>query len=255
MHDIDRVLLESPQVSEGEEEQFLFEDELEQEGEFEDELEHEHSLSETQEVELANQVLESTSEHELEQFVADLMRSVGDPAGRFARSKTGRHLAGMLKQAATQALPVVGAAHGPSWQDSARCFGLDPETISSEDEEFQLGRNFVRFAECAARQAQRRFNSAPPQQVARQAISTAARLHAPGLPVRRVVGAAPVRRPTVVAATGPATQRPATNGRRVSKQTAGSGRSSVHCQSCGSPLTATRGRWVLRGNAVVLLPD
>ena len=168
MHDIDRVLLESPQVSEGEEEQFLFEDELEQEGEFEDKLEDEHSLSEAQ-------------------FVADLMRSVGDPAGRFARSKTGRHLAGMLKQAATQALPVAGAAHGPTWQDSARCFGLDPETISSEDEEFQLGRNFVRFAECAARQAQRRFNSAPPQQVAPPGTALP-----PGR--RRAAGPAPDRR-------------------------------------------------------------
>ena len=255
MHDIDRVLLESPQVSEGEEEQFLFEDELEQETELEDELEHEHSLSETQEVELANQILESTSEHELEQFVGDLMRSVADPAGRFARSKTGRYLAGMLKRAATEALPVGGATPGPSWQDSARYFGVDPEAMSSEDEEFQLGRNFVRFAECAARQAQRRFNSAPPQQVARQALSTAARHHAPGLPVRRIATAAPARRPAVVAAASPRPQRPAGNGRPVIGRPAGSGRNAVRCQSCGSPLTATSGRWVLRGNAVVLIPD
>lgn len=254
MHDIDRVLLESPQVSEGEEEQFLFEDELEQENEFEEELEHEHTLSEAQEVELANQLLESATEQELEQFVGELLRSVADRAGRFARSKTGRHLAGMLKQAATQALPLAAAPHGPSWQDSARCFGLEPETMASEDGEFQLGRHFVNFAECAARQALRRFNSAPPQQVARQAVTTAARLHAPGLPVRRVIGAAPARRAAVVAA-GPGPQRPTTNGRHAIGRTVDSGRSAVQCQSCGSPLTATSGRWVLRGNAVVLIPD
>jgi hypothetical protein len=250
-------------MSEGEGEQFLFEDEFEQEGEFEDELDHEHSLNETQEVELANRALESASEQELEQFIGDLLSTVTDRAGRFARSKTGRHLAGMLKQAAVQALPSPGAAVagpsggrlGPTWQDSARCFGLDPEAMTASEAEFDLGRNFVRFAECAARQALRRFNSAPPQQVARQAVNAAARIHAPGLPVRRVVAAAPARRATVVAPVGPRPQGPIAVNRRVPASLGGSRRGGVQCHACGAPLTASGGRWVLRGNAVVLIPD
>jgi hypothetical protein len=274
MHDIDRVLLEHESVAqEGEDEQFLFEDELGEQEEFfeqEDELEgqlreeeHEHSLSETQEIELANQALEIGSEEELEQFLSELFKQTTDPAGRFGRSKTGRQLAGMLKQAAVQALPAVGGAVAgragsstrKSLADAATCFGLEPEAMTAEEGEFELGRQFVRFADCATRHARRLFNSAPPEHVARRAVTSAARRHAPGLPLRKVLAAPPTRRPTMVMSSAPGAPRQTGPGRRLAATRATPGRSGARCRSCGSPLTATSGRWVLRGNAVVLLAN
>lgn len=277
MHDIDRVQLEQPEVAhEDEDEQFLFEDEADEqedeqffEHEQEDEVhEHEHGLSETQEIELANQVLEIGSEQELEQFLGDFLRTAADKAGRFARSKTGRQLGGILKNAAIQALPVVGRAlGGPSGAragrnlgDAARCFGLQQEALSGDDAEFELARHYLNFADCATRRALRRFNSAPPQQVARQAATMAARRHAPGLPLPRVLAAPPLRRIALASAGASSPSRrpgPPRNGqaRRVPESGAASTRPAPQCSSCGSPLTGTSGRWVLRGNGVVLLRD
>src|SRR4051794_5141495 len=72
MHDIDRTQLEwqeyGPSASEQEHEWG----------------EREMSLGETRELELASELLEVTSEQELEQFLGNLFRAVGTAAGRFA---------------------------------------------------------------------------------------------------------------------------------------------------------------------------
>jgi hypothetical protein len=264
MHDIDRVMLEAPaelQEDEDEDEQF-FEDEDEQFFEQEDEFgnEHEHSLSEAQEIELANHVLEVGSPQELEQFVGDLLTAAADSAGRFARSKTGRQLGGILKQAAAQAVPAVSGALGAGEGETngrplgaaARLFGVQQENMTNEDKEFELARHFVRFADCATRQAVKRMNSAPPSQVARRAVTKAARRHAPGLPLQRILSAPPSRRVAMTSA--PRSVSPRRRGVPSGANRIGS-HAGATCRACGTPLTASSGRWVVRGNTVVLLAD
>jgi hypothetical protein len=72
----------------------------------------ESPLTEAQEIELASEFLEISTEQELEQFLGNLVKTVGSAVGRFASSDTGRALSGILKGAARQALPVVGRAAG-----------------------------------------------------------------------------------------------------------------------------------------------
>ena len=215
MHDIGRTQLEHQSFGEFEGEQFeggefeggeLGESEG---GEFEGEFgeygetagsgvpaELESPLSEMQEMELASELLEVASPHDLEQFLGDVFRAAGQAAGNFVRSDTGRALGGILKNslssAAKQALPVVGRAIG----DTAGGFGdlgaragsavgsllgLELEGLSAEDREFEVARQLVRFAGSAACQAAAAPPHAPPAAVARTAASRAAQVYAPGL--------------------------------------------------------------------------
>jgi hypothetical protein len=153
----------------------------------------ESPLNENQEVELASQFLEISNEQELEQFLGNVLKTVG----RFARSDTGQALGGILKDAARQALPIVGGAIGQRIApgrgqaigadlatQAGQLFGLELEGLSAEDREFEAARQFVRFAGAAVKQATTAPPTAPPATVASTAATAAARTYAPGLLAR-----------------------------------------------------------------------
>lgn len=72
------------------------------------------ALTEAEEIELASELLEITSEQELEQFLGNVFRKVARGVGSFVKSPVGRALGGVLKNVAKKALPVVGGALYPS---------------------------------------------------------------------------------------------------------------------------------------------
>lgn len=273
MHDIDQVQLEEsgPPLAVRDRE---YEDEYTGEYEDEDYLEYEDEsaeygteLGETAEMELASQFLEITSEQELEHFLGDLLRSVTGAASNFARSREGRQIGGILKKAAGRVLPVLGQAAGQAagsalagvtggsrsryrktggkiggalGSAAKRYFGLELEGMSQEDQEFEVARQFVRFASEAIHNALRKLGTGPAPQVAKQAVVSAARQHAPGLITDRMLDAARIPR------SSPATQRSTTAVTRASKPSG--------C-TCGAATGMPRaGRWEMRGNAIVLLP-
>jgi hypothetical protein len=150
-------------------------------------------LSEMQEVSLTAELLEATSDQEFEQFFGNLFNTVGNAVGSFVRSDTGQALGGILRDAARQALPIVGRAVG-TWispdggdvgaqvaNQAGQIFGLELEGLSPEDREFETARHFVRFAASAARNASLAPPTAPAPVVANRAAVMAARTHAPGL--------------------------------------------------------------------------
>jgi hypothetical protein len=149
-------------------------------------------FGEMQELQLASELLEISSEAELEQFLGNILSTVGGAARQFARSDTGQALGGILKDAARQALPVVGQAvgrwvspnyGGPVGQTVAtqagKWLGLELEGLSNEDREFEVARQFVRFAGAATQAATQGGGSGP--EAARSAAMNAARTYAPGL--------------------------------------------------------------------------
>jgi hypothetical protein len=151
-------------------------------------------LSETQEVELATELLEVTNEEELEQFLGNLINTVGGAVGRFVRSDTGQALGGILKDAARQTLPLVGRAVGQRVSpgqggdigaqvasQAGQLFGLELEGLSEEDREYEVARQFVRFASSAAQQVGAAPPGMPSDENARRAALSAARNYAPGL--------------------------------------------------------------------------
>lgn len=184
-------------------------------------------LSEIDEMELAAELLEVSSEAELEQFLGGLIRRAGQAVGRFVSSPTGQVLGGILKGAAKQALPVIGgglggylggaagAERGAQFAQAAgKLFGLELEGLSPEDQEFEAAKRFVRFGAEAAGNAARAPATAAPEAVARAAAAQAAQRFAPGLV--RVVPA-PSAFPT------------------------------------SRPIPTRRGRWVRRGRNIIIV--
>jgi hypothetical protein len=182
MHDLDRTLNEYE----------LGMDAMEA-GDFEFEFGYgqgETTMDEMDEMELAAGLLEVADEQELEEFIGKLVKK----AGAFIKSPAGRALGGLLKQAAKKVLPMAGAALGNMIAPgvggaiggklagmAGQAFGLELEGMSPPDQEFEVARHFVRFANEAAAALPQFETTAPPVQAARQAALQAAQTHAPGL--------------------------------------------------------------------------
>jgi uncharacterized protein (DUF697 family) len=156
--------------------------------------ETESPLSEAQEMELATELLEITSEEELEEFLGNLFKGVSNAVGGIIRSPVGQQLGGILKGVAKQALPVVGGALGSFVAPgvgtaigsqlgsmASNLFEMETEGMSQEQAQFEVARRYVRLASTAAGAAARAPRNVPPARVTRVAITQAARQHAPGL--------------------------------------------------------------------------
>jgi hypothetical protein len=158
------------------------------------------------------------SEEELEQCLGNLFSRVAKGVGGFMKSSTGRALGGMLKNLAKKALPVVGGALGSMVAPgvgtalgsklgsmAGGLFELELEAMNEQEAEFEVARRYVRLASTAARNAAMAPPTAPARAVARAAVISAARRHAPGLlrgtpyqpryGVRQPVGGFRTRRP------------------------------------------------------------
>ncbi len=172
-------------------------------GEYEEEWGHETSelgevgespLSEAQEMELATELLEISSEEELEQFLGNVFKSVAKGVGGFMRGPVGRALGGVLKQVAKTALPLAGGALGSLVAPgigtalgsklgsmASNLFEMELEGMPQEQQEFEIARRYVQLAALAARNAALAPRNVPANAVARAAFTQSARRYAPGL--------------------------------------------------------------------------
>src|SRR5262249_15629973 len=98
---------------------------------------------------------------------------------------------------------------------AGKMFGLELEGLSYEDQEFEAAKGVVRLAGAAASNAAQAEPSTPPQQVDQSALTESAPRHAAGLPSR--------------------------------PQTQGAARPNGACAH------KSNGRWVRRGNDIVLV--
>jgi hypothetical protein len=184
MHDIDRTQVEIGQEFPGfETEQWETESSWAGEG----------VLTEADEMQLASELLNVTTEAELDQFLGSLVRKAAGAIGSAIRSPIGQAVGGVLKSAAKKALPLAGGALGGyiggplgakigSGLASAAgsALGLEAESMAQEDREFEGAKQFVRFAANTVKNAA----AAPggnPAAVAQAAASAAARQFLPGL--------------------------------------------------------------------------
>lgn len=233
MHDLDTTRLET-QASPEAGGTYEFTEEFGTDGESGEDL------NEVEELELATELLAVSNEAELDQFIGKLfkkawrgIRKVGSTVGKLARP-----FAGVLKGVAKKALPFVGGALGSmipipgvgtavgSALGSAVGNALEAELegLSPEDREFEMARRFVRLAT----RASKRLAQTAPASDPRAAI------------VGAIKGALDQRR----AEPGPATQdeyafeEEATPAATAAPLGPTSGRS---------------GRWVRRGNKIILM--
>ena len=222
MHDIDRTLADTEYEYEYEYEP-QSEYEAYDDGEYEsdygyefenadDEYEYEFEgafdegegvFDESEEMELAAELLSVSDDEELEYFLGKLIKKAGSKVRKFVRSKTGRALGKMLKGAARKALPVLGGAVGTVFGGPAggaigsrvagaggRLFGLELEGLSPEDQEFEVARRVVRLAGESAKNAAVQPPTANPVADAKRAVMKAAKSAAPGI-ARRPSAPAP----------------------------------------------------------------
>ena len=170
---------------------------------YQGEAEGEGPFSEEQEIEMAAELLSLAEEGEMDQFLGKLFKSVSQATGLPVPPTTKKALGGFLRKAAQKALPLAGRAVGTFFGGPAggalgsklasaggQIFGLEMEGMSAEDQELQVAKQFVRLAGDAIAKASQAPSGAAPQQVARAALASAARQHAPGL-LRNGGGAAP----------------------------------------------------------------
>jgi hypothetical protein len=183
------------------------------------------ALSETEEMELAAQLLELETEEEFENFLGDLISGVANAAGGFINSSTGKALGGLLKGAAKKLLPVAGTALGGFFGGplgaslGGNIAGKVAGSLEMEADEmeWEAAKTFVRLAADAVRNAAHAPEGEAPEDTAHQAVSDSAQKHAP------VLVAPPVPQPLP---------------------------SAPKCPVCGSGHRG--GRWMRRGNQIVL---
>ena len=184
MHDIDRTQLETWETG-YESGPYEFESGSTFEGPF----------SEAEEMELASQLLEVSDEAELDQFLGDLFKKASRAVGGFMKGPLGKQLGGIIKGIAKKALPLAGGAlgsfipipgvgtalGGALGSAASNLFEMELEGLSAEDQEFEVARQFVKFAGEAAKQAAQTPPNVAPQDAAKSAVVAAAQQYAPGL--------------------------------------------------------------------------
>jgi hypothetical protein len=147
------------------------------------------------EAELAGQLLEVTTEAELDRFLGKLASTVMKGASTFIKSPIGKALGGVLKNVAKTALPAVGGALGSmvlpgvgtaiGAKLGSMAGGLleagEAETMSEVEAEYESAQRYVSFARTAIGNAARAPRDIPQRAVVRAATVSAARRHAPAL--------------------------------------------------------------------------
>jgi hypothetical protein len=149
-----------------------------------------NTSGETENITKAWELLDVTSEAELRAFLGELVAAGARRSGGLSVDVQ-RALIDRLARAAQQTLPTLagilgGAANLGDWQTSptamaSRVYGLSLEGISAEDRDYEIARQFVRFAQAGTREAARRRTAAPAAPTADAALVAAAMEFAPGL--------------------------------------------------------------------------
>jgi outer membrane protein OmpA-like peptidoglycan-associated protein len=136
------------------------------------------TFGEAERLEFASELLEVTSDAELDGVLRDLIGRVGQAVGRIISAPEGNAIGSVLKGAAKRVLSGIG---GDMPQSAGREFGLELEGLSNEDREFEIARSYVDFADAAVRNLASRPPFLHPEEAADAAVVEAAKTHAPGL--------------------------------------------------------------------------
>lgn len=155
-------------------------------------------FSESEEIELAAELLSISSEEELDQFLGKLFKGIGrglKKAGRFIGKRVLPVLGKGLKSLAKVALPVAGkvlgsfipipgvgtAIGGAVGSALSKALELEVSGLNAEEAELERARRFVRIAGTAMRQAALTSPDIDAEMAVNEAIINAAQKHLPYL--------------------------------------------------------------------------
>jgi len=185
-----------------------------------------YGMDEAEVMEFAAGLMEVETEEEFESLLGNLISRAVKAAGGYLSSPTGKALAGLLKGAARKVLPLVQqvAGDGTAGETEGEEEGGSFSESEMEALEWENAQTFVNLAQEAAANAAQAPPDADPVKVANKAVADAAQIHAPSLLAGAPQG-------------GPGHGGP------------GAGRPHSGC-ACSRKNKA--GRWVRRGNQIVL---
>jgi len=232
----------------------------------------ENPFSEAEEMELAVELLEVTSEAELEQFLGNLFKKAWRGI-KTVGSNLIRPLGGVLKTVAKNALPFLATAAGtflggPAGGAIAGKLGslvsqaLETESVgmTAAERDLEKCRQFVRMAGKAARAAASAPPEANPVAIAQKVLANSAQqLAKKAAPVSRAgtgAKAGPVASPISPPIT-PTQAMPVDSARQKAK--AGPPVAAERPCPCGQPKncqcgkTGQNGRWIRRGRSIVIV--
>jgi uncharacterized protein (DUF697 family) len=145
---------------------------------------------EWREAELASELLELSSEQQLDRFICALIGRAAPEAVGITHPAAGAALGTILKRTATQVLPLAGKPFGASVSPGAgrsagthladragAQLGLELEGLSAPDREFAVAHQFVRLASAAARELALSGQGSSPGAAVRTAVARAAASH------------------------------------------------------------------------------
>ena len=235
MHNLDRTTLDNSEFEYAYDQEFEWEDEYEgdtisieeeayndyedeyeyeealygEEMDEEDDLEVEPALEESDEYELASELLNVSSDEELEYFLHEVRKKVArrhprlkkrmaqatrSPRGRATRKRSG----GLFKKLAKGALKIGGSAVGAALggplgakigraagKGVGKMMGLELEGMSPEDQEFEVAKRLTRFQAETEKQLAKDSKKMPPKLAVKRAAKKAAAKHLPGLVAKK----------------------------------------------------------------------
>ena len=116
----------------------------------------------SRDAELAAELLDVTSESELERFLGRVAAETARRVGGRLPAGTGRALAADLRRTAERTLPTLATVLGDQLEPgagplaaerAARMYGLELEGMSPEDRDYEIARQFLHFAQATAARA------------------------------------------------------------------------------------------------------
>ena len=166
-------------------------------------------FNEIEEMELAAELLNVSDEYEMEQFIGNLIKGMDekldrDPKSRKRWADSKKRINEQIRRdkkvrikfrkdaiSSTRTLVRILKKVAKTMASTVRKgFGLEFEGLSTEDQEFEVARRFVRLAGDAAKQVAQTPMSVPAHRAATVAVKVAAQKHTPGL-VRTGIAASP----------------------------------------------------------------
>jgi hypothetical protein len=160
------------------------------EGEAEQQGETGEVFDEADVEELASRLLDVGNEAEFDRLLGGMISHAAQQVGEELSAPLGRAVGGLLKSLAKQALPPAGTTLGGGASSPAHMLGMELEGLGEVEADFECAKQFVRLAGEAVRNAVESEPLGIPAHVAEAAVTTAAKVYAPALPISPAPSAA-----------------------------------------------------------------
>jgi hypothetical protein len=147
-------------------------------------------FNEAEVAELASRLLDVSNEAEFDRLLGGMISHAAEQVGGDPSALLGQAVGGLLKSLAKQALSPIGAILGRGASPQTHMLGMELEGLGEIEAELECAKQFVRLVGETVRNAVESEALGIPAHVAEAAVTTAAKVYAPALPISQAPSAA-----------------------------------------------------------------